>query len=178
MLDDTKIFIVDFEDSFTFNIASVLYEFETNIMVVSHLDFFSINYLKGIDKNIAVILGPGPGSPDSYSHYFSFIKELKNNDRIFLMGICLGHQILGLIDGLLVKASRFPTHGGQVVINFANEDLIVQRYNSLAIFEAHDDVNEINYRQWPRGISYQFHPESVGTEKQALFFKDLVKFIH
>ena len=177
MLDNTKIFIIDFEDSFTFNIANVLYEFETNIKVVSHLDFFVNNYLKQTDGKIAVILGPGPGSPDLYFHYFSLISEMKNNDQIFLMGICLGHQILGMMDGFVVKLSNKPIHGGQVVTMFNSENILVQRYNSLAIFESNDSETEINFRHWTRGISYQFHPESVGTENQAIFFRDLVNFI-
>ena len=94
------------------------------------------------------------------------------------MGICLGHQILGLIDGFVVKESITPTHGGQVSIIFENQNVLVQRYNSLSIFESNESVNEIYSRQWPRGVSYQFHPESVGTENQALFFKDLVNFIY
>lgn len=181
MLDKTKIYIIDFEDSFTFNIATELYVFEKDIQVVSHLDFFSLKgfpkFLEKINSPSAIILGPGPGNPEEYLHYFSMIKDLKNNPFIFLMGICLGHQVLAMMDGLSIRPSLKPTHGGQVKINFDNKNILVQRYNSLGVFESKKSLKEIQVRQWVRGVSYQFHPESIGTENRALFFKDLLDFL-
>lgn len=182
MSDKIKINIVDFEDSFTFNIATELYVYEKGIEVHPHNEFFSLKkfplFLKKIKIPIAVILGPGPGNPEEYRDYFLLIKELKNNPLVFLMGICLGHQILGLIDNLVVKPSQKPIHGGQVKINFDDVNILVQRYNSLAIYENEKSLKEIPIRQWARGVSYQFHPESIGTENRPLFFKDLLNFIH
>ena len=182
MSDKTKIYIIDFEDSFTFNIATELYAFEKQIAVLPHLDFFSNKkfpvFLEKIKTPIAVILGPGPGSPEEYREYFNKIKELKKNPLIFLMGICLGHQVIGLMDGLSIRPSQKPIHGGQIKINFDNINILVQRYNSLAVFESKNSFNEIQIRQWARGVSYQFHPESIGTENRPLFFKDLLDFIH
>lgn len=182
MLDKAKIYIVDFEDSFTFNIATELYNYEKDIVVVSHQDFFSEkNFIPLINETkipVAVILGPGPGSPYEYMNYSSHILELRNHPLIFLMGICLGHQIIALIDGLSIRSSGKPIHGGQVKINFENKNILVQRYNSLAVFESNTAQKEIQIRQWERGISYQFHPESIGTENRHLFFKDLIDFIH
>jgi len=177
-----KIFIIDFEDSFTFNIASELYSYETNIEVIPHHAFFAEvnfkNFMKKSDIPIAVILGPGPGDPGEYENYFDKIKQLKNAKFIYLMGICLGHQVLSLIDGFFIKPSFFPGHGIQIKIHFFDQDLLVQRYNSLAVFNSHNNSNEILIRKWERGISYQFHPESIGTEKCALFFKELLDFIY
>lgn len=182
MSGKTKIYIIDFEDSFTFNIATELYAFEKQIEVLSHFDFFSNKnfpiFLQKIKAPIAVILGPGPGSPEEYREYFHNIKELKSNPLIYLMGICLGHQVIGLMDGLTVKPSQKPIHGGQVKINFDNINILVQRYNSLAVFESNNSLKEIQIRQWTRGVSYQFHPESIGTENRPLFFKDLLDFIY
>lgn len=181
MSDKTKIYILDFEDSFTFNIATELYVHVKEIEVVSHQCFFPdknfSKFCKKVKTPIAVILGPGPGSPEEYRDYFSKIKQLKNNPLIYLMGICLGHQILGLMDGLSVRSSQKPMHGGQIKINFKKCNIMVQRYNSLALFESKEGLKEVQIRQWVRGISYQFHPESVGTEKRPLFFKDLLNFI-
>ena len=180
MLDSTKIFIVDFEDSFTFNIATVLFSFEKEIKVMGHQEFFQIKNLDNLlktNKSIGVILGPGPGSPEIYKNYFSKISDLRNNSHIYLMGICLGHQILALIDGLIVKPSLTPVHGEQVLINFENINIHVQRYNSLAVYNTLFSSNEIYVRNWERGVSYQFHPESIGTNKNSLFFRDLLNFI-
>lgn len=61
MLNNTIVFIVDFEDSFTFNIASELYKYEKRIEVISHVDFFSTDFFNSLMNqkfyNFAVILG-------------------------------------------------------------------------------------------------------------------------
>jgi len=181
MSDKIKIYIIDFEDSFTFNIASELYLYEKSILVVSHADFFLeknfLNFLFEQTQPAAIILGPGPGNPEEFRDYFFKIEELKKRKNIFIMGICLGHQILALIDGYIVKSSARPIHGGQVKINFEDKNIIVQRYNSLAVYDKKNNSIEIQIRQWDRGVSYQFHPESIGTDNRHLFFKDLVNFL-
>ena len=181
MLDKTKIYIIDFEDSFTYNIASELYVTEKKLVVISHTDFFSNeNFTLFLDKisfPIAVILGPGPGNPEIYRNYFHKIIQLKKNALIYLMGICLGHQLIGLIEGKLVKPSLRPIHGEQVKIIFKNKVLLVQRYNSLAVFESEFSLIEIQIFNWVRGISYQFHPESLGTNNRSIFFEDLLHFL-
>lgn len=181
MLDKTKIYVVDFEDSFTFNIATELYIYEKDIQVIAHNEFFADKTFKyffnDLKQKTAVILGPGPGSPDEYRDYFSKIRQLKNNPKIFLMGICLGHQLLALIDGLSIRPSARPVHGRQVKINFNNLNMLVQRYNSLAVYESKKSSEEIQVREWGNGISYQFHPESIGTENRPLFFKALIDFL-
>lgn len=182
MKAQARIYIIDFEDSFTFNIATELYSFEKDIIVVSHEDFFAKKnfqqFMATITHKTAVILGPGPGSPDEYQNYFPKIKELRANSNIFLMGICLGHQVLAMMDGLSIRRSQRPMHGGQVKINFDSVNILVQRYNSLAVFESPKSHRELQIRQFPRGISYQFHPESIGTENRHLFFEQLLNFLH
>lgn len=181
MSDKSKIFIIDFEDSFTFNIATELYNYEKNIEIISHEDFFGNKkfpvFMQKIKSPIAVIFGPGPGSPEEYRDYFFKIKEIKGHPLVYVMGICLGHQILALVDGLVIKPSQKPLHGAQVRINFDDINMLVQKYNSLAVFESHKSKHEIQVRQWQRGVSYQFHPESIGTENRPLFFKELLSFI-
>lgn len=181
MLNKAKIYIIDFEDSFTFNIATELYVFEKDIIVVPHEEFFtSKNFghlMDTVKTPTAVILGPGPGSPDEYQSYFPKIERMRSDPRFFIMGICLGHQVLAMMDGLPIRRSIKPVHGGQVKINFENKNILVQRYNSLAVFESPKSFKEIQIRQFPRGISYQFHPESIGTENRHLFFEELIKFI-
>ena len=181
MSNKKKIYIIDFEDSFTFNIAAELYHSEKEIEVISHQEFFLDtqfnHFIQAVSGPIAVILGPGPGSPEGYNNYFEKMRQLQNHLQIYLMGICLGHQLLALIDGLSVRPSSHPNHGGQIKINFENKDLLVQRYNSLAVFDSLKSCEEIQVRKWPRGISYQFHPESIGTQNRPLFFRDLLDFI-
>lgn len=181
MSNNTKIFVVDFEDSFTFNIASEIYQNEKRVEVISHGEFFR-SYAddlisKGKSHKFGVVLGPGPGHPEAYSTYFEKISILKNSSQIFLMGICLGHQIISLVDGLKVRQSSKPMHGAQVKIDFNNTNLLVQRYNSLSVYSSNSDDEELMVRRWNRGISYQFHPESIGTHHNHIFFSDMFEFL-
>ena len=174
MLD--KILIIDFEDSFTYNIASTLFPFEQSVRVVEHRDFFNSlisDYISSTGRH-GIILGPGPGHPNEYRTYFKAISRLRKSSNLYVMGICLGHQIMGLIDGKIIKSAREQIHGQAVELKINARTVQVQRYNSLAVYE--NDI-EIDYRAFPRGVSYQFHPESVGTKANELFFKDLLTFV-
>lgn len=174
MLD--KIIIVDFEDSFTYNIANILYPYIENISVIGHLDFFgkTCHDVLLSKKKHAVILGPGPGHPRDYQHYFDRIKLLQDKENIFCMGICLGHQILGMINHYEIDYSKVQMHGQKVEVIFNENKYWVQRYNSLAVFQKGDEIDIINYTN---GISYQFHPESIGTNNNLVFFQELLAFL-
>ena len=174
MLD--KIIIIDFDDSFTYNIASVLYPYEKGLTVISHQEFFKNklqNYLNSKDKH-AIILGPGPGHPNDHQQYFLEIQKFRKLTNFYIMGICLGHQILGILDKKSVMPAKIQIHGQTEYIEFSGRVRPVQRYNSLAIYE---DGKEINIRNFERGISYQFHPESIGTDSNSLYFRELLQFI-
>ncbi len=175
MLD--KVTIVDFEDSFTFNIAEVIYPSEKNCSVIHHEEFFLklSDSLQNINSNHAVILGPGPGHPGEYLKYADKISKLMKHPQIFLMGICLGHQIIGLIKGYTVEEVAQQHHGVNSEFNFRGKIIMVQRYNSLGVFNGKQEIPILNFE---RGVSYQFHPESVGTSDPATFFEGLLAFIN
>jgi anthranilate/para-aminobenzoate synthase component II len=174
MLD--KIIIIDFEDSFTYNIANILFRYEKKIIVVSHKLFFSklSKELLSSDRRHAVILGPGPGHPDQYKDYYQDIKNILLAANIYTMGICLGHQILGTILGHQVKHLSDPVHGQAIECEFDGRKILVQKYNSLGVFVNKELKDIIRY---PNGVSYQFHPESIGTSENELFFKELLTFV-
>ena len=173
-----KIYIIDFDDSFTYNIANVLYKIEPKLKVISHRDFFELTHLQWIERNdgnMGIILGPGPGHPNDYKQLFEQIIKLKLKCNVYFLGICLGHQILALIDGFEIKSSLNKVHGVSELITFNNLACPVMRYNSLAVFD--DSGNEVNWRKSDRFISYQFHPESVGTKNSLMFFQSLLNFL-
>jgi len=179
---DKKILIIDFEDSFTFNISEVLFHETDNFSVVHFEHFFSnLDSIlrEGLVKTI--ILGPGPGHPDEYSRYFPFIKKIISDKKIFVMGICLGHQIVSRILGFDIIYSKNPYHGESYEICYKSQNILVQRYNSLAV------KNNIN---WKEGyilvkeeevlilksdmlLTMQFHPESIGTSHRSIFFEEV-----
>jgi anthranilate synthase component 2 len=175
-MSSDKILIVDFEDSFTYNIASVLFPYENKLRVISHREFFQTQFSDIVNskEKLAVIFGPGPGHPENHSGYFEAMRILREKENIYVMGICLGHQMLGLMDGMKVDRALELKHGQTVEMEVSGQLEKVQRYNSLALYET---GSEVNVRHFPRGVSYQFHPESIGTPKNAFFFQDLLEFI-
>lgn len=172
-----KIYIIDFEDSFTYNIASELYSYEKKLKVIPHRQFFETEFLKLVSSKFrcAVILGPGPGHPIQYKYAFSKINKLIKSPNIYLMGICLGHQLIGSVLGHKIVAAKKKLHGRTCEINFKMRKQLVQHYNSLAVMI---NENECPILHLPNGITYQFHPESIGTMDSELYFRDLLMFLN
>ena len=196
---DPIISLLDFNDSFTFNIATYLGLLGYSFQVVP---FHGIDaFLKSpflLNNVHALVYGPGPGHPDEYSNLFPSIKKLFDCNKLFHLGICLGHQIIGRVFGNEVVRSKKPMHAQTVPLKvpfwencFPKEawgkSIKVQRYNSLTIKalkvksgfnEVLDENEEVLMRLFERGVSYQFHPESIGTSFPSLFFEPLNYFLY
>ncbi len=193
--------ICDFDDSFTYNIFSTLKEInsELNIDIVPKERV--LNFLQressSSDKQV-IILGPGPGHPDDYNYLFKAIVNILANQHIFTFGICLGHQLIWRAYGKEVSHCLFPFHGRsrfyKIPHAIASKILIpsqikVQHYNSLAVkckndfesgiddwkFFSKEDELVLGYRN--NGLTYQFHPESIGTSFPQEFFTYMLKFL-
>ena len=185
-----KATFIDFEDSFSFNVVQELTIAGLDVEVLSWKDFDSL------PSEGLLVLGPGPGHPDDYSQLFPLIKKWIDEERP-LFGVCLGHQLYWRILGEDVVRSKEPLHGQRIQLRLTPEwqewlkvksDILVQRYNSLAVLEQASLRNpylknfiqdgEILITRGPHVITYQFHPESVGTMcREALMrpvFEDLV----
>lgn len=181
---------IDFEDSFSFNVVQELTLVGFSVEVINWKDF----EINPINKTL-LVLGPGPGQPEDYQSLFPLLKDWLKWEKPFF-GICLGHQIFWHLQGKEVKRSEKPIHGQRVEL-FLDEDwkswlgiykrVFVQRYNSLAVpFGAAEGVpylinfiqdQEILMTRSPHLITYQFHPESVGTTFRTEFMNVLHSII-
>ena len=181
MKSSVDFFFLDFNDSFSMNIIG---EFYKRNDIVERIDFKDIPFFLNKQKRrvetkkTVIILGPGPGHPKDYKHIFPFLKEILNKKDYLFFGICLGHQILGILHRLNIKKSFSPMHGEGVEITipkwslfFKKEDqgrtIIVQRYNSLAVYSSQKEIMLFSTQNC---FSVQFHPESVGTIDKNIFF--------
>jgi anthranilate synthase component II len=196
------VFIIDFDDSFTFNIVNSINKLKLKILVISHdkseefLEEF-ISFKTTNNKHQVLLLGPGPGHPNEYQHIFNLLKQIINLPSIFIMGVCLGHQIIGSLLGGEVVRSSFPKHGEKVEIKVPswphiypremwNKNTSVQRYNSLVVQFKYlsdrvlcsVDNGEISQLISTNLFSMQFHPESVGTSYPNLFFNSILNFLY
>jgi len=176
---------IDFEDSFSFNVIQELIELGLSVEVLNWKEFRSIS------KHDLLVLGPGPGHPNDYQNIFHLIKSWQNeNKKIF--GVCLGHQILWSIEGLSVAPAVHPVHGQKIHLSLTPqwqewlqlpEEIWVQRYSSLAVKaedygQAGENLlldGEIVMSRSQKFISYQFHPESVGTNCRQHFFRPILR---
>ena len=180
---------IDFEDSFSYNVVQELTEAGFHVEVMNWKD-----YEKNPEPHTLLVLGPGPGHPNDYQSIFFLVREWLNQLRPFL-GICLGHQIFWVLQGVEVVRSKRPLHGQKIEL-FLDEDwrewlgvkkkIFVQRYNSLAVPSGEEKSlsllknfiqdDEILITRSSHLITYQFHPESVGTSFRQEFM-DVVRSI-
>ena len=174
------ILLVDNRDSFVWNLAEYASIFD-EVKVVPNT--ISLAEVKKIDPD-GIIISPGPGSPESK-------RDVGNSPEIVLemdvpiLGVCLGHQIIGHVFGGKVARVK-PLHGksslvkhdGKTIFSGVKNPLEAGRYHSLAVLEVPKgfevsaiSLNDgvimgIRHRRKPiEGV--QFHPESVLTEYHA-----------
>lgn len=179
---------IDFDDSFTWNVVQELQEQGFRVHVQHWMDFETLPVAD------LLVLGPGPGHPDDYQRIFSLVSDWLKEGRAFF-GVCLGHQIFWRLRGEGVYRSREPVHGQRVELTLDRswqewlglpEKVKVQRYNSLGVPEEairrNPDVlnllfdGEVMMTRGQGILSYQFHPESVGTSFRRAFFRPLAGF--
>lgn len=198
-----KIYICDFNDSFTFNIYSTLKDYNQNldievIPLKRLLNFLQVLYDQ--QNKCAVILGPGPGHPDEYDYLYSSIKKLLPCENIFFLGVCLGHQLIWRLQGEQVDYCTKPEHGQVVEYSLTKNlsktldlptKIAVQRYNSLSVkltkrqvehwvkqgWQLHLSEGELIISFRKNILSYQFHPESIGTTCPESYFGPLLQFL-
>ena len=187
--------IINFNDSFTWNIFSTLKEMdqELQIEVIHWLDFEVPE-----NEKVVIILGPGPGHPSEYRKLDFKINQMLSKSEILLIGICLGHQLIAKAMGMEIVASASLVHGQTEQITLPawdevfskdlhNKTVEVQRYNSLSVQDNAEKTTELDtlikkgeivMMRFKNGVSYQFHPESVGTSCPKSFFELALKFLY
>ena len=183
------VLLIDNLDSFTYNIAHDICGLGHDVNIVSGRDASqqsALEILKLLQPS-HVVLGPGPGWPQDSSLTMDFAKLAVCGNTPPLLGICLGHQAIGLAAGLEVVPSPIgPVHGTPVkCLHEGNglfqglEDLSMTRYNSLTlmtsdclghdniVIDATDDTKSLvlGLRSTQATVfGVQFHPESVGSQ--------------
>ncbi len=184
-----KALFLDFEDSFTFNLIQELESVGIKSEVIHWQDF------EQLPSEGILILGPGPGHPDDYQRIFPLVKTWLDAKKPYF-GVCLGHQILWRILGEDVVRSKDPLHGQRVKLTLTEEwqahlklkgELLVQRYNSLAVpsqaglrnpeFSNFIQNDEILITRGEKLLTYQFHPESVGTTFRKAYFMPILSHL-
>ena len=130
------ILIVDHYDSFTYNLVQLVESLGRSTEVVKS-DAESAETL--VDRNPdAVILSPGPGRPEDAGVFTSLLSLLP--DETPVLGVCLGHQALGISCGGVVDRET-PVHGkaslvfheGKGIFEGVTDPFEAGRYHSLVV---------------------------------------------
>ena len=175
------ILLIDNYDSFTYNLFHFLGELGAKVEVRRN-DALTAREALGLGAD-AVVLSPGPCTPDEAGICLDLIQEAAGNMPI--LGVCLGHQAIGQAYGGRVVRAREPVHGklsrihhsGQSVFRGLNNSFLATRYHSLAIAEdsvptclevtarsEDDTIMGVMHKRHPvHGV--QFHPESIASEQ-------------
>ena len=185
-----RILVIDNYDSFTYNLVQLLGKFTPDIIVRRNdrTDLDEIEHL-GPAK---IIISPGPGRPEDSNITLDVIKSL--GYRIPVLGVCLGHQAIGISFGGKVISAPVLMHGktSQIihdqksVFRGIRQHFTATRYHSLIIEKATiPDILEISaeteegiimavrHKNYPvEGI--QFHPESILTTEGVTILKNWI----
>lgn len=173
------ILVIDNYDSFTYNLVQYIRQIDTDVCVYRN-DLITIDEIENMAPDF-ILLSPGPGRPADALLCREIIKEF--SDRIPILGVCLGHQVIVEAFGGRVVKGEHPVHGkvfdayhnGASVFQGLSNPTPVTRYHSLvARRESLPDCLEVT--AWTKagevmGVRHktlnvegvQFHPESILT---------------
>ena len=95
------IYIIDHQDSFTWNVVHQFSSFEK----VYCTNYFDIDQ-KLLEKSKIIVLSPGPGSPADYPETSKIYKKYKGKKKI--IGICLGYQQILFCENANIEVKSKP----------------------------------------------------------------------
>jgi len=170
--------LIDNYDSFTFNLAQYLGELGA-APVVRRNDQVSADEIAEM-RPARIVISPGPGRPEDAGVSVDVIRRFGPN--IPILGVCLGHQGIGIaFGGSVVRAGELMHgktstvhHDGGGVFRGLSQPFSAGRYHSLVIAQPLPDdlelaarteegtVMGVRHRTYPI-LGVQFHPESVLT---------------
>jgi para-aminobenzoate synthetase component 2 len=184
------ILIVDNYDSFVHNVARYFEELGVRTHVVRN-DAVTAGDLRAK----AIVISPGPCTPHEAGQSMAIMRQFSG--RLPILGICLGHQVMGEVFGGVIKRARRPMHGDSSEINHDGKGLFeglpqrfsAGRYHSLIVdLDGSDTPLEITARSDEGEImglrhtshptfGVQFHPESILTEHGYDMLRNFLKAI-
>ena len=173
------ILLIDNYDSFTYNVYQAIADLGRSVQVVRN-DRISLDEIDAGNYE-ALIISPGPGTPDDAGISKEAVRQFAG--KLPILGICLGHQVIGEAFGAKVIRAPLPVHGKTAKIGHDGQGLYVNlpqpltagRYHSLIVERSTlPDCLEItatNEEGLIMGMRHkdfnvqglQFHPESILT---------------
>lgn len=176
------ILLIDNYDSFVYNLYQLIGSINQDIKVFRN-DQITIKTIKELNPS-HIILSPGPGRPENAGICIDIVKFFAG--KIPILGICLGHQVIGQYFGAKIdyakniihgKASEIKLINSSILFKHFNTQIIGARYHSLVVsretiptelkitaISTEGEVMAIEHKTYPI-YGLQFHPESILTNK-------------
>jgi len=170
------ILIIDNYDSFTYNLVDLVARHAP--VTTSRNDQITLSEIEKMDLK-GILLSPGPGRPQDGGISLRTVQHF--SDKLPILGVCLGHQIIGEVFGAQIIHAAIPMHGKtdqlshdhQSIFEGLPDPLQVMRYHSLLIdsqslphsliptaYTPQGEIMGIRHEKYPiEGV--QFHPESI-----------------
>ena len=185
------ILVIDNYDSFTYNLVQYLGELGTHPLVRRNNEI-TLDEIAAMSPR-QIVISPGPGRPEQAGITLEVIKRF--GPSIPLLGVCLGHQAIGMAFGGSVVRAVAPMHGktsaishdGRGVFAGIASPFTVARYHSLVVqrdglpaeleisAQTEDDgtVMAVRHKSYPiHGV--QFHPESIMTREGSHLLRNFL----
>lgn len=185
------ILVIDNYDSFTFNLVQLLGK-EVERIIVKRNDETTVEEISKI-KPDKILISPGPGKPENSKVSLTCIKKFY--DEIPILGVCLGHQAIGVaFGGKVIKADKLMhgktseiIHDNKSIFYDIPQNFTATRYHSLIVereslpeeLEITSRTNDntimgVRHKKYPvEGI--QFHPESILTTEGKNIIKNWIQ---
>ena len=180
------ILLIDNYDSFTWNLVQRIGELDSSIPIhVVRNDEIDAEEADRLAPS-HLIISPGPCTPDQTGACKSILDRLSG--RVPILGVCLGHQTIGAVSGMVVERASAPVHGktsavhhdGRGIFSGLSQPFEATRYHSLIVNRESVDTSRFEISAWLsdgtimglRALhtakpvdGVQFHPESFLTEE-------------
>lgn len=186
-----KVLLIDNIDSFVYNLYQYVGEQGADVVVKRHLT--TPKEIEEIRPD-KIVISPGPGTPENAGNSIEIIRKF--GKEIPILGVCLGHQAIGVAFGAKVdrasvllhgKTSKI-THDGKTIYRGIKNPFTATRYHSLAIekdgfpdeleitatSKSDSIIMGVRHKKFPiEGV--QFHPESILTSEGKKVIKNFLE---
>jgi anthranilate synthase component 2 len=177
--------VIDNYDSFTYNLVQLLEKIflgSSEQVIVKRNDEIRVDEVRAL-KPARILISPGPGRPEDAGVSVDVIRNF--GETIPILGVCLGHQAIGVACGGTIVEAPTLMHGMTSEIFHANASVfrgvknpfVATRYHSLVVASggipnclevtartSDGVIMGLRHRTFPlEGV--QFHPESILTEE-------------
>ena len=185
-----KTLLIDNYDSFTYNLYHYLQSLKCKVDVVRNDKITSKEITKKKYKKI--VISPGPGNPDQAGNCLKIVKDLSK--KIPVLGVCLGHQIIGQVFGGKIIRAKNLMHGKTSKIKHQKLGLFKNIQNNFEATRYHSLI--VDRKNFPNDLiitaetknktvmglmhkkynihGFQFHPESISTKMGMKLIKNFI----